>query len=144
MSCADVCLSHDWGGVTDFYAERTVRAKKPHVCCECGRTIGLGEQHEYVSAKCEGEFFTERTCGECAEIRKAFVCGSWVLGELWESMRDQMFPEWRSKGAWDCLAKLTTVAAVAKCNAAYREWHRDWHDDEDEPPTSGEEGNGDA
>ena len=131
MSCADVCLSHDWDGSTEFHSSRTVKARKPHKCCECGRAIGVGELHEYVSAKCEGSFFTERTCAECEEIRTAFVCGSWVYGELWESMREQMFPLWRTKGAWDCLAKLTSEAAVAKCNAEYREWHNDWYGDEE-------------
>jgi hypothetical protein len=130
MSCADVCLSHDWDGSTDFHSSRTVKARKPHKCCECGRAICVGESHQYVSGKCEGWFFTERTCAECEEIRTVFVCGSWVYGELWESMREQMFPMWRTKGAWDCLAKLTTEAAVAKCNAEYREWCTDNEYDE--------------
>ena len=125
MSCADVCLSHDWDGSNDFHSSRTVKARKTHRCCECGREIGVGESHEYVSAKSDGGFYTNRTCAECAEIREAFVCGTWIYGELWESIREEMFPVWRKKGAWDCLAKLTSEAAVAKCNAGYLEWRVD-------------------
>lgn len=131
MSCADVCLSHDYDGGNEFYSERTVKARKQHQCCECGRAIAIGEQYEHVSGKTEGDIWTARTCAECAEIREAFVCGSWVFGQLWESIRDELFPMWRTKGAWDCLAKLTSDAAVAKCNAQYREWHSDWYADEE-------------
>jgi hypothetical protein len=73
----------------------------------------------------------------CCEIREAFVCGSWVFGMLWESMSEEMFPMWRTKGAWDCLAKLTTPEAVAKCNAEYKEWYAAAYDDEDPTPTRG-------
>jgi hypothetical protein len=58
----------------------------------------------------------------CCEIREAFVCGSWVFGMLWDSICEEMFPMWRTKGAWDCLSKLETPEAVAKCNAEYKEW----------------------
>jgi hypothetical protein len=48
-----------------------------------------------------------------------------VFGQLWESIREELFPVWRESGAWDCLAKLTTPEAIAKANAEYREWLTD-------------------
>ncbi len=36
-----------------------------------------------------------------------------------------MFPRWNEAGPWDCLAKLTTDAAIAKCNARYLNWKAD-------------------
>jgi len=125
MSCADVCLSHDYDELPGFSRSVTRRARKAHKCCECGGVIPVGAEHEVCTGRWDGMFDTYRTCAACAEIRAAFVCGPWCLEMLWESMRQEMFPLWRTKGAWDCLAKLTSDAAVAKCNAEYREWCTD-------------------
>lgn len=122
MSCADICLSHDYDGhYNDFYVSKLVRARKPHVCCECDGGIAVGEVYEAVSGKNQG-FFTARTCAVCFEVRRAFVCGSWVHGELWESVENEMFPVWQERGQWDCLAKLTTDTAIAECTRRFREW----------------------
>jgi Fe-S-cluster-containing hydrogenase component 2 len=130
MSCADVCLSHDVDDMASFYHEKIVKAKKGYECEECRDVIPVGALYERVTGKWDGHFQTIRTCGPCAEIRKAFVCGSWALGYLWESMWEEMFPVWREKGAWDCLAKLTTPEAVAKCNVKYADWLGDDDDAE--------------
>lgn len=131
--CADICLSHDYDGDNAFYSERHVKkSRKPHKCCECGEVLPVGSSYIAHSGKADGEMWSEDSCLLCDEIRKAFVCGSFCLGELWESIRESMFPVWRKSGAWDCLAKLTTEAAVAKCNAEYAEWLGDWDHDEPE------------
>ena len=123
MSCQDQCVVMDYYDVTnDFYRETTRRAAKPHRCCECGEAIAVGEIHEYVTGKSEGDFWQNRTCAACAEIRKAFCCGSWLFTELWESIRDQLFPQWNEMTAIDCLAKLTSDAAIAKMRAKYAEY----------------------
>jgi hypothetical protein len=127
MNCADVCLSMEADGPTDFYASAMRRAAKPHRCTECVRVIAVAEQYENASGKFDGYFFTEKTCAECVEIRKAFCCGQWVFGELWESIRDQLFSEWNEMIAIDCLAKLTSDGAVAKMRAAYDQYRED-HD----------------
>lgn len=119
MSCDDVCLDMDYDGCNDFYSESMRRAAKPHKCRECGREILKGEQYQVASGKSEGDFWTNRTCAECAEIRTAFVCGTWIFGELWESVREQIFPRWDEMKAIDCLAKLTTDTAIAKMRAEY-------------------------
>lgn len=117
-----MCLSHDYDGSNSFYCEKLRLARKPYVCCECQKPIATGELYQYATGKNDDQIFSARTCAPCAEIRTAFVCGSWVFGELWESVRSEMFPVWRAKGSWDCLAKLTTPEAVELCNAEYREW----------------------
>lgn len=122
MSCADICLSHDYDGDSAFSSMKWVRARKAHTCCECGEAIAVGTEYERVSGKGDGMFFSDATCAICAEVRAAFVCGTWVLGMLWESMREEMFYAWKRIGPWDCLAKLTTDAAVAKCSAEYKDW----------------------
>jgi hypothetical protein len=142
VSCADVCLSHDHDCDSAFSVTKYPTARKPHKCCECRAVIPSGAKYQRCTGKWDGVFGSETTCMVCCEIREAFVCGSWVFGMLWESMREEMFPMWRTKGAWDCLAKLTTTEAVAKCNAKYKEWYGDRYDDEQEP-TPTPEGQGD-
>jgi len=129
--CADVCLSvHDDADTPDFFSVKTVTAKKTYRCVECGDWITPGMRYERTSGKWHGCMETYPTCLPCADVRDAFTCGSWVYGELWNDVLEQMFPVWREKGAWDCLAKLQTPEAVAKCNAAYAEWLRDWYGEE--------------
>lgn len=92
MNCADVCLDHGYDEYNDFYSEAMVKARKPHKCCECNEWIPIGVSYERASGKADGHMWTEATCALCAEIRKAFVCGSWVFGRLWDSIEDEMFP----------------------------------------------------
>ncbi len=138
--CADVCLSMEFDGRTDFYTEKVVTARKAHECCECRDVIPVGARYERVVGKWDGDFGTFETCLVCVEIRRTFCCGSWVLTQLWESVYDEMFPEWKRSGPWDCLAKLDTDEARAKMNAEYRTWADE--DDAPEPlptPSSGPE-----
>lgn len=125
MSCADVCLDMDYDGANEFYAEKVVTARKPHKCCECGDVIPVGAQYERVAGKSEGSFWTSRSCLLCREIRRSFCCGGWVFGELWDSVREGLFPVWKESGPWDCLAKLDTDEARTKINTEYREWNHD-------------------
>lgn len=137
MGCADVCLMMDYENDNVFHSATTRKARKSHRCCECGDPILPGDVYEYVCGKAEGEIFTVKTCAACVEIRKAFCCGSWVYEMLWESIREEMFPVWRAKGSWDCLAKLSTPEAVAKCNAEFAEWQKDWYDEDEQTTTEG-------
>jgi hypothetical protein len=123
--CADVCLDHYYEDGNDFYSEAVVVARKPHACCECGETITPGQQYERATGKSEGEVWTAKSCKECREIRKAFVCGGWVFGHLWESIEEGMFPAWDTAGPIDCLAKLDSVEARDKCRDRYRQWKED-------------------
>ena len=122
MSCADVCLDHDADCSNDFYRESIPTARKPYKCCECGDVIPVGSKYQRASGKSEGDVWTAKTCIICADIRKAFVCGSWIFGQLWESIREEMFPIWDERGPIDCLAQLETLEARNKCREFYREW----------------------
>lgn len=68
------------------------------------------------------------TCLVCAEIRGAFVCGSYEFGRLWESIWEEMFPIWDTHGPIDCLAKLETKAARDYARERYAEWRADNQD----------------
>jgi hypothetical protein len=125
MSCADVCISHDYDRSAEFYTEKMVTARKPHVCCECSVRILPGNRYERASGKHDGNIWTETTCALCSEVRHAFVCHSWVFGQLWESIEEEMFPIWNERGPLDCLAKLTTLEARNLCRDRYAEWRND-------------------
>jgi hypothetical protein len=123
--CADVCLYSSYDGSNEFYSESEPTARKVYTCCECGDAIAIGQRYNRASGKYDGTIFTEHTCAVCTEIRKAFCCGTWSFGMLWEEMRDQMFPVWVRVGPFDCLAKLTTEAAREKCRVAYAQYQED-------------------
>lgn len=126
MSCADACLWMGDNPANAFHVARIRRARRPRACCECRRVIAPGERYEYVSAKNEGGLFTVHTCFPCVEVRTAFTCDGWLYGELWEAMRDQLFPAWRLHGTMiDCLAKLPSLEARDLCRAQYAEWAND-------------------
>lgn len=120
-----MCLSMDYDGSNEFYRDEVRRARKAWRCCECREDIAAGQRYEYAVGKSGGDIFSARTCVACAEIREAFTCGSWIFGQLWKAIREDMFPRWNEMSAIDCLAKLTTDAAIAKMRAEYAEWKED-------------------
>lgn len=124
--CADVCVYQDYDDIAEFSTARIVVARKAHTCCECRRQIERGESYERATGKGDFGFWSEPTCQTCVEIRKAFVCGSiFVLGMLWESVEEELFPRWRTQGPFECLAKLTTPEAREYCQQRFAEWEAD-------------------
>lgn len=122
MSCADVCIDHDYDYYNEFYRESLRVARKLHMCCECGEAVAPGQQYQVASGKSDGRIWTAASCALCAEIRSAFVCGSWEFGRLWVSIEEEMFPIWREKGPLDCLAQTKSRAARDKLRRAYAKW----------------------
>lgn len=67
----------------EFCTEVWRKAKKEHKCCECGATIQVGEEYEYISGKWDGYFSTYTTCEKCADLRASLAEATCpVLGEL--------------------------------------------------------------
>lgn len=57
----------------DVYRETVRRARKPHRCCECSRTIAAGERYQYASGVWDGRGDAFKTCIRCAALRRAVV-----------------------------------------------------------------------
>ena len=55
--------------MSEFNATTHPRARKPHKCSECGRTIEPGERYERTAGSWEGDFFTSLACLHCARAR---------------------------------------------------------------------------
>lgn len=104
-----VCIWNDDGDLPEFSTEAVVKARKPYACCECRGIIAIGQQHERVSGKWDGDIRTYRTCLLCREIRRAFCCDVWTFTLLWDDIEEQMFRERGLDGA--CLENLSTVDA---------------------------------
>lgn len=107
MTDCGVCLSdNDYDGPT-LYNDRFVRARIPHKCCECRRTIIPGFQYQKVTGKWEGYFNEHHTCMDCWNIREAFRCGGgFIFGQLWETLAD-----YRNDINTGCLEKIKTPSA---------------------------------
>jgi hypothetical protein len=79
---------------TQFYSANTRKARKPHKCEECRRTIEPGELYQHVSAKWEGDLDTVKTCSHCVVAQKWLQkeCGGFlhhaVLDDLEEHVRE--------------------------------------------------------
>ena len=68
----------------------TPKARKNHMCCECGSIISPGEKYEKISGLWD-EFETHKTCLFCADVRDQAYSDfdltldeGIVFGQLWE------------------------------------------------------------
>ena len=112
------CLSADFDGGNEFYDEKTRKARKPHRCCECGKTIQSGERYHYAAGKFEGDLFTQKTCLLCDEIRRHFYCDGWTFCSLWDDIVEQLFSY---SFRFECLQGLS-VEAREMVLARWRSW----------------------
>lgn len=118
MSDCGVCIYNDDAVHVEFFRSETRRALKAHKCCECDKPIQYGERYEYASGKCEGDFWTAKTCLVCAEIAEAFSCeGRLYGGNLWDSL-SELYRDMNIS----CLDRLTTAVAKAELLRRWNEW----------------------
>jgi len=82
----------------EVYDERTVQARKAHICCECGLGIHPGERYERVRGKWSGEWLTFRTCLPCRDLRNLLLstvpqyCCELAFGDLREACAEERIP----------------------------------------------------
>ena len=71
-------------------------ARKDHQCCECQRTIKLGETYEYTFGVWNGVAQTFKTCEQCQEIKHWAIesyeesndCFCWHYGRMLSDVRE--------------------------------------------------------
>ncbi len=70
----------------DFCIDTWRTARKPHKCCECGSTIGLGERYRVTSGKWDGDMARFKQCEPYARLFDTVVAseGHLAFGQLWE------------------------------------------------------------
>ena len=84
------------------------RAAKEHRCEECGESIPKGAKYELYKSLFDSSWQTTRTCMSCAEIRDHFACGPYIIGQLWEDLEENFFPDMTAGGP--CLDGLSPAA----------------------------------
>lgn len=123
MSCGVSLSSYDdWYYGGGFYSERTVRARKPHRCKECGRTIKVGASYVRVAGKHDGSVWSEAICAPCMSLLKSFSeDGSWCFGEMWGEFRSA----WNSGASLQgCMNRVSTVAEKVKLRDEWIAWRQ--------------------
>lgn len=107
---SDVCIGNDChDGLVEKLSECHPKARKPHKCYECSRTIEPGERYQRFVGKWEGEIQRYDTCASCEEIRTVFSCGEgWTWGQLWEDMYELAFPNLTTGS--ECFHQLSVPA----------------------------------
>jgi hypothetical protein len=69
------------------------KARKPHTCCECGRTIAVGETYARTESLYEGYWGTFKVCSHC-EVAQALLsnnCGGWVFEQVKEEIEEHAY-----------------------------------------------------
>jgi len=76
-----MCECHDYDP-PEFFRERSCKARKPHKCCECLRTIENGETYQNTSGKWDGRLETFKICLGCIDLAKRLGVTCWCFGQL--------------------------------------------------------------
>ena len=120
MSCT--CeIDFDYGDCgPEAFSETDRKARKEHICGECGRTIHPGETYHYESGIWEGEPKSHKTCADCLSLCDAFFC-SYIYERLWEDF-EQMVMDNDGNIADSRLAKLTPAAREKACTIIEGAW----------------------
>jgi len=120
MNCSCIYVDCD-DGRPEFFKERHPRARKTHICGECGQAIPLGEQYEYVSGKWEDRFAVYKTCSICLSIRSAFYCEGWAFGEVLGDLHEHI-GEMDGNISSECLEDMSKSARDKVCDMIEEYW----------------------
>jgi len=88
MGCT-CAIEIDQGDSASFSSEKTLVARVPHRCCECGDIIRPGQEYERMFGVWDGKTSTYKTCIPCAEVRRAFFC-TFTFETIWEDFEEEV------------------------------------------------------
>jgi len=80
MNCESV-LDSDVNDYLTILSDKIVRARKPHICGECGGEIPIGTEYRYERVVYDGHTSTHKTCPYCNLIRERMCC-SFIYGQI--------------------------------------------------------------
>jgi hypothetical protein len=129
MECScSVDVDLDAGdGSWSLYEAKTRKARKPHRCNECCRTIQPGEQYEHVKGLIQGDWFKHKTCADCLSVRSVFF-NAYFYEKVWEDLRDNL-NDWDYQVPEDCIIELTPAARAKVCELIETGWN-EWGGDD--------------
>ncbi len=116
----DFSIDGDYDGdQAKFMDERTMRARKPHTCYECGEPIAVGAKYVRVVGKWETSLDTYKFCLPCQEAAGEFFDGARTFGVLW----DEMTSNWEHGAHLQaCLNRLVTAEAKDHMRRRWLKW----------------------
>lgn len=127
-SCACIVVDSDYEPSCSTVTIR--KARKQHVCDECGRTIKPGERYEHISGIWDGHADSNKTCLGCKAIRNLFFCDLWVYGEVWNAVDDHILevvrygPGDSEEIPWDGIAGLPVEVREKVCGMIQKIWDK--------------------
>jgi hypothetical protein len=100
----------------DFFHTESRKAGKPHVCCECGRSILRGEQHQYSVGKMDSRISNYRQCTHCLAAAHwlQITCGGWLFEGVLEELREH----------WDEEPELRSHVLMRLIRGMKRKWEQ--------------------
>lgn len=60
-------------GYAEFYQSTIRKARKEHLCRECGVTIKRGDMYEYQVLFYDGLFQTKKSCEKCSDLAESLA-----------------------------------------------------------------------
>ena len=123
--CSIDSYSDDYSNA--FHTTSMRKARKEHVCGECGRKIARGESYERSAGLFDGKILTDKTCPDCLSLREEFFC-SWIYSTLWNDFECEV-RENHEYISYAALANLTPAARAKACEII----EQVWSDEDDEP-----------
>jgi len=89
LDCFSGCYEQDVDMPAVGGQLKLVVVRKPHVCCECGETIELGQRYQRADGLWDGEWETYCICCvPCANIRDDVCLEAFQFGSLVEVVSD--------------------------------------------------------
>jgi len=90
-----MCMIELADGRVTIIHQITRKARKPHTCGECYRTIEVGEYYEDFFGKYDGLLYKEITCSHCTVPREWLrrECGGWLFGAIKEDLREHWYED---------------------------------------------------
>jgi len=82
----------------DIWTHRDRKARVPHRCRECGRTVAPGETYRLNTWLYDGRWSTSKTCQHCLAAGSWLdeVCGGYPVGMLREELVEHWHEGFRS------------------------------------------------
>jgi hypothetical protein len=96
-----MCM-YDYADEPFFYNVEHRRAKKAHNCCECARSISIGEKYYYVSGKWVDHIGCYKTCSHCKVVQDYLTeqCGGFLHEGTLDDFEDHVpfgkLSKWRA------------------------------------------------
>ena len=99
-----MCMADFSDGVCLVLHDRNHKARKPHICSECGRKIEAGETYNVQRTVFDGNADSYKTCLHCQVVKSWLVkeCGGYLYQGVLEDINEH-----RNEGYGFGVARLT-------------------------------------